>query len=80
MKVSNLEAIEPAPFEMTKFSGVNCDIFLQIVRLAGLTDEITFPQCELSHRELQSLNLNAKQDNSKRNHGFNLKSTISETS
>lgn len=65
---------------MSKFSGVNCDIFLQIVRLAGLTDEITFPQCELSHREMQSLNMNLKQNNLKRRHSFNTKTSISESS
>lgn len=78
--MSNLEAIEPLPFEMSKFSGVNCDIFLQIVRLAGLTDEITFPQCELSHREMQSLNMNLKQNNLKRRHSLNSKTSITESS
>ncbi|XP_030752542.1 probable E3 ubiquitin-protein ligase HERC1 [Sitophilus oryzae] len=49
--ISNLEFIEPEPFCTAKFTGLNCNILLQLARLSGITNEISFPLYELNEEE-----------------------------
>merc|ERR1712008_283779 len=47
--VSLLEPVEPQPFDVTKMTGVTAQVILQIMRLAGLTHEIEFPNIKYNH-------------------------------
>ncbi|KAL0271708.1 UNVERIFIED_CONTAM: hypothetical protein PYX00_008714 [Menopon gallinae] len=70
VKVSNLEPIDPAPFEVNRLSGINHDILLQLARLSGLTGEIVYPSCDLDDREVEYLTRRYKREDQKcgRNH------------
>jgi hypothetical protein len=39
--LSTLEPCDPLPFNATKLKDITPDIFLQITRLSGLTDEVS---------------------------------------
>ncbi|XP_050295909.1 probable E3 ubiquitin-protein ligase HERC1 isoform X2 [Anthonomus grandis grandis] len=41
--ISNLEPMEPEPFNTSKFAGLTTAILHQLTRLSGLTDELPFP-------------------------------------
>lgn len=58
--ISNLEFIEPEAFNVAKFSGLNTDLLLQLARLSGITDEISFPLYEFSDEEETILNAESK--------------------
>ncbi|KAJ1527946.1 hypothetical protein ONE63_007879 [Megalurothrips usitatus] len=49
-----LQPLEPAPFNMSKLPPVTGDTLIQISRLAGLTGELTFPECETNSEELKT--------------------------
>ncbi|XP_018567016.1 probable E3 ubiquitin-protein ligase HERC1 [Anoplophora glabripennis] len=49
--LSNLEFIEPVPFDCTKFNAVTPKILLQIARLSGITNETSFPTYDLTDDE-----------------------------
>lgn len=51
VSISNLEFIEPIPFSTEKITGLNPNILLQIARLSGITNEISFPIFELTDEE-----------------------------
>lgn len=58
--ISNLEFIEPEAFNVAKFSGLNTDLLLQLARLSGITNEISFPLYEFSDEEETILNAESK--------------------
>lgn len=58
--ISNLEFIEPEAFNVAKFSGLNTDLLLQLARLSGITDEISFPLYEFSDEDETILNAESK--------------------
>jgi hypothetical protein len=39
--LSTLEPCDPPPFNATKMKDITPDIFMQITRLSGLTDEVS---------------------------------------
>ena len=38
--VSHLEPVEPQPFDVSKMTGITAQVITQIMRLAGLTQEV----------------------------------------
>ncbi|CAH0559022.1 unnamed protein product [Brassicogethes aeneus] len=56
--LNNLEYIEPVPFNCSKLPGVTPNIFLQIARLSGITNEIALADCKLSKEEENLVNPN----------------------
>ncbi|XP_071541149.1 LOW QUALITY PROTEIN: probable E3 ubiquitin-protein ligase HERC1 [Panulirus ornatus] len=54
--VSLLEPVEPPPFDVSKMTGITAQVITQIMRLAGLTQEIEFPKVTYNHEtdELQT--------------------------
>ncbi|XP_021933596.1 probable E3 ubiquitin-protein ligase HERC1 isoform X3 [Zootermopsis nevadensis] len=54
--ISSLEPCEPPPFNTSKLRDITPDMFLQIARLSGLTDEFRFPQCGLTSAEMELVN------------------------
>lgn len=61
--ISNLEFIEPETFNVARFSGLNTDLLLQLARLSGITNEISFPVFEFSDEEENILNAESKSGN-----------------
>ncbi|XP_042891775.1 probable E3 ubiquitin-protein ligase HERC1 isoform X3 [Penaeus japonicus] len=47
--VSLLEPVEPPPFDVSKMTGITAQVITQIMRLAGLTQEIEFPKVTYNH-------------------------------
>lgn len=56
VSISNLEYIEPVPFEITKLTPVTPHLLLHIARISGITNEISFPSYELTENEELLLN------------------------
>ncbi|XP_064122707.1 probable E3 ubiquitin-protein ligase HERC1 [Macrobrachium nipponense] len=54
--VSSLEPVEPVPFDVSKMTGITAQVITQIMRLAGLTQEVEFPKVVYNHEtdELKS--------------------------
>ncbi|XP_063888404.1 probable E3 ubiquitin-protein ligase HERC1 isoform X2 [Scylla paramamosain] len=54
--VSLLEPVEPQPFDVSKVTGITARVITQVMRLAGLTQEIEFPKVTYNHEtdELQT--------------------------
>ncbi|XP_076258464.1 putative E3 ubiquitin-protein ligase HERC1 isoform X2 [Rhynchophorus ferrugineus] len=53
--ISNLECIEPDMFNVNNFTGLNYGMLLQLARLSGITNEISFPVYELNEEEEDTL-------------------------
>ncbi|KAL1506224.1 hypothetical protein ABEB36_005622 [Hypothenemus hampei] len=49
--ISDLEPIEPEPFNINKISGLKTHMLSQLARLSGITDEISFPVYDLEEAE-----------------------------
>ncbi|KAK7085894.1 hypothetical protein SK128_025641 [Halocaridina rubra] len=47
--VSHLEPVEPLAFDVSKMTGITAQVITQIMRLAGLTQEIEFPKVVFMH-------------------------------
>lgn len=56
VSISNLDYIEPDPFSTEKMFGLTSSDLLQIARLSGITNEISFPSFELTDEEKILLN------------------------
>ncbi|XP_069694063.1 probable E3 ubiquitin-protein ligase HERC1 isoform X1 [Periplaneta americana] len=54
--LSTLEPCEPPPFNTSKLMDITPDMFLQITRLSGLTEELPFPRCDLTSAEMELVN------------------------
>ncbi|MPC18905.1 putative E3 ubiquitin-protein ligase HERC1 [Portunus trituberculatus] len=54
--VSLLEPVEPQAFDVSKVTGITARVITQVMRLAGLTQEIEFPKVTYNHEtdELQT--------------------------
>lgn len=70
--MSNLEPIDPTPFDINRLSGINHDILIQLARLSGLTGEIVYPTCDLNDREIEFLTRRHKREDEKcgKSHGL----------
>lgn len=64
VSIYNIEYIEPNPFSTELFLGLSSNILLQIARLSGITNEITFPVFELTVEEKRLLNDRNKKSSS----------------
>ncbi|KAE8748468.1 hypothetical protein FOCC_FOCC004763 [Frankliniella occidentalis] len=52
-QINGLHPLEPVPFSLSKLPLVSGDILIQISRIAGLTGELVFPECETNSEELK---------------------------
>ncbi|CAG9773088.1 unnamed protein product [Ceutorhynchus assimilis] len=53
-----LEFVEPEPFNTNKFVGLTSNILLQLARLSGITNEVSFPVYNITEEEERLLNFN----------------------
>lgn len=60
--LSNLEFVDPIPFDCAKFNAITPKILLQIARLSGITNETSFPTYELTDDEEMLLNLHTSKN------------------
>ncbi|XP_071450243.1 probable E3 ubiquitin-protein ligase HERC1 [Hetaerina americana] len=71
--LNTLEAVDSLPFNTNKLIGVSADIFDQISRLSGITNELHFPQIDVSTLEsLSTIQNSAEQHQLKRRHSSSL--------
>ncbi|KAJ9597344.1 hypothetical protein L9F63_011784, partial [Diploptera punctata] len=66
--LSTLEPCEQLPMNTSKLTNLTPDIFLQIARLSGLTDEFEFPSCDLTTAEMELVNAEPVAQDMRRRH------------